>query len=679
MANDNILRLKVDSKEYDSKIERARQGLLHLEQELQKTGKNFADVDKDQLAFVQGLGQMETFTNDAKGKLRELTKATTDLTAMYRRLTDEEKNSPVGQAMAASIQTLVERAGEVKDAMADVQASIKNAASDTRAFDQVSQGISLMTSSFQTAIGAAKLLGIELDDNVEVIAKLQAAMAVTSGLQQAQNTLQKESALLQGVMAVQTKAATAAIALEGKSTKLATASQAAFNVVAKANPYVLLASAAAAVGAAYIAWARNSKKAEAAQKSLNSEIASTKTQISNIGKDVDFNVAIAEASGKSWKAIHELRLEAARTKLALADLNYDKVRAGGGTKEQIDEAAGLSQSAWDEVLKVLNEGTIHDIRTRNLSSGNGGRGGRSGSSGSISSVQQTEMEQNNTRIKALKEEYIKASDERRQAIEKEIAALNKRNEAIQRLYDMAEGKTFEAGTLGEIEVVATRSLPPLKQMEEALKNLNEQLENAESSEAYQNILADIKAVQAEMKSFKGENVTKGKTTADKLGKFNSDYSKVVGGVNSIVSGIQQMGVEIPKEIQNVLGVLQGISSIMTGFTAILTLIQVDTKATAAATIADAVYPFARGGVVHAARGFSGIVPGTQYSGDNVPALLDSGEVVLNRAQAGVIADALQGGGNGRGYTPSYVSGEQIWIALNNFTKRTGRGEIVTWK
>ena len=34
-----------------------------------------------------------------------------------------------------------------------------------------------------------------------------------------------------------------------------------------------------------------------------------------------------------------------------------------------------------------------------------------------------------------------------------------------------------------------------------------------------------------------------------------------------------------------------------------------------------------------------------------------------------------GSGNGL----ARVSGEQIWIALNAYTKRTGQGEIVTWK
>ena len=61
-------------------------------------------------------------------------------------------------------------------------------------------------------------------------------------------------------------------------------------------------------------------------------------------------------------------------------------------------------------------------------------------------------------------------------------------------------------------------------------------------------------------------------------------------------------------------------------------------------------------------------------------MLNAGEVVLNRAQQGAIASQLsENGGGGGGYVPSSISGEQIFIAMNRYTRRTGKGEIVTWK
>lgn len=92
--------------------------------------------------------------------------------------------------------------------------------------------------------------------------------------------------------------------------------------------------------------------------------------------------------------------------------------------------------------------------------------------------------------------------------------------------------------------------------------------------------------------------------------------------------------------------------------------------------------------VHSLTGYAegGIVKGNSYSGDNLITQgpngligLNAGEVVLNRAQAGNLAQQLQDTDGGRGsYKPSYVSGEQIWVALNRYTQRTGRGELVTW-
>ena len=263
---DSILRLKVDSQEYDQKIKRAAEGIQQYAQKCREVGGTLEKLDDGVLEFVQSLGQMDTVAKSSKQQLREMSNALTTLTQTYRELTDEEKAAPFGQELAKGIQQLTQRAGQAKDAMMDVERSIKNAASDTRTFDRLTQGMSAATATFQGLTGAAKMLGLEMGDNVEVIAKLQAAMAVTNSLTTVQTALQKESALMQGVLAVQAKAAAIATELETSATKGATVAQAAFNAVAKANPYVLLASAVAAVGTALFAFTNNAKKATDATK-----------------------------------------------------------------------------------------------------------------------------------------------------------------------------------------------------------------------------------------------------------------------------------------------------------------------------------------------------------------------------------------------------------------------------
>lgn len=76
----------------------------------------------------------------------------------------------------------------------------------------------------------------------------------------------------------------------------------------------------------------------------------------------------------------------------------------------------------------------------------------------------------------------------------------------------------------------------------------------------------------------------------------------------------------------------------------------------------------------------GIVKGNTYSGDQIYGgpFVNAGELVLNRAQQSTLASVLQGG-NGQGNSSShpYVSGEQIFLGLNNFLRRSGRGELIT--
>ena len=76
----------------------------------------------------------------------------------------------------------------------------------------------------------------------------------------------------------------------------------------------------------------------------------------------------------------------------------------------------------------------------------------------------------------------------------------------------------------------------------------------------------------------------------------------------------------------------------------------------------------------------GIVPGNSFTGDNLTANVNSGELILNRAQQNTLAAQLrQQNSNNKSYQPSYVSGEQIWVAMNRYLKRSGQVEVLTWK
>jgi hypothetical protein len=157
-------------------------------------------------------------------------------------------------------------------------------------------------------------------------------------------------------------------------------------------------------------------------------------------------------------------------------------------------------------------------------------------------------------------------------------------------------------------------------------------------------------------------------------KLSDTMSQMSSGISSMVSGIEGLGIELPKGIKDVLGGIQSVASILAGISALVTIITTISGVKATPIIG---WALANGGVAKAAGGYR--VPGRTFSGDMIPARLNAGELVLNQAQAGVIANALQDRdfSGGSGMMQPYVDGEKIFLGMNNTSKRMGRGEIVT--
>ena len=714
---DSILRLKVDSQEYDQKIKRAAEGIQQYAQKCRDAGGTLQYLDDGVLEFVQALGKMDTVATGTKQQLREMSNALTTLTQTYRGLTDEEKASPFGQELAKGIQQLTERAGQAQDAMMDVQQSIRNAASDTRLFDQMAQGMSVATAGFQGLTGAGKLLGIEMGNDVEVIAKLQAAMAVTNSLTTIQTALQKQSALMQGVLAAKQALSTVAQQAYAVATGEATAAQAAFNVVADANPYgLLLAGIGAVVGAI---------------TTFTAMMPETTSEADNMANAMD---RIADSLNRAQQAyedfansMKEQGFGGQEQYAALYNANVKRIRelkqAGMDAKDPEEKKKYLEEirklQAENEKLKKENNerrqrlmkllrGDFNDLDTdAKVDSAiaflkdqmkyqkTGGATYRAierriseletfWKSPSVKSngSDTTKTTKPTKTVKEEADDFVEINGLIAQT-EEHISNLQQRikeapdETTISTLKKQLVEAQDELKRLNNIGTeVNTAALPPLMQMESVLKQLNEDLKKAETPEAYQNLLADIKAINEEIDTFKGKsngNKNKKKSYED-LEKFNKDYSQIVGGVSSIASGIQQMGVEMPKELQSILGVLTGMSTIMSGIVAILTLI--DAKETVQAATAPLPF-FANGGVVHAASGF--MVPGNNFSGDLVPAYLNSGEMVLNRFQQQALAGTLESGGRANVQVTGHLEGETIVLAADRWGRRTGKGELAFWK
>ena len=124
MAAQSVLKLKVDSSEYNSKIQRATTGLMHLSKSLKEAGKSFSDADKDQVAYIRELGKMETASKSARGRVTELSKAFVELSAIEKQMTEQERNSAAGKALSQSLAELKVRAQESKRELLDLNAQL---------------------------------------------------------------------------------------------------------------------------------------------------------------------------------------------------------------------------------------------------------------------------------------------------------------------------------------------------------------------------------------------------------------------------------------------------------------------------------------------------------------------------------------------------------------------------
>ena len=289
--------LGINTSEYDSGLENSKKKTEQFKDSadqasdsvkgLGKQGRSTADILKD-LNKVEGDNRS---VSNYRQQLMKLTRQIQDLTINYRNMSSEMKNSPLGQETAAKIQELTIKAGQYKDAIVDAQNSIKVLASDTAAWDAMKQGIDVVSSSLQ-AMAASGVLGAKSTEKlVQVIAKVKAIEVGANAAIKIGNALQKQSALMMGISTLQAKALAAAKSLETKATIGATAAQKGFNIIAKANPYVLLATAVIAVGAALYTFAKKEREATEAEKKHKENLEKERKAYDDYVKDVSEKTA----------------------------------------------------------------------------------------------------------------------------------------------------------------------------------------------------------------------------------------------------------------------------------------------------------------------------------------------------------------------------------------------------
>lgn len=329
-----------------------KQQIGELRQEINEANHSLGD-------FQDNVGNYPDAVQPATEQLKELTKAIIEMKMAGKEGTEEYTE-------------MVKKAGELKDAIGDTNQEIKQMASDTSALDSVLQGAQATAGLFSTALGVMNLVGEKDSKTAKQLAeaqqKLQAAIAITTGLQSVQNALQKNSALMMGIQRIQTIAAAKAQDMYAAATGRATIAQRIFNAAAKANPYVLLAMAIITVVGAIAAFVGGSKEQDKQVKNTNNELNNhlqiikyMQEQYKGLGKIVEDNIQTkldeAKATGKSTEEIrkYEDQLYEAR----MANLKKQREELGlsmvqvTAYEEQYKDALGK--------IKILEENRIRAL------------------------------------------------------------------------------------------------------------------------------------------------------------------------------------------------------------------------------------------------------------------------------------------------------------------------------
>lgn len=709
---ENIVKLRVDSKEYEAKLDRARQGLLHLEQELQKTGQNFAHASKEQVQYVQQLGQMGTVSQTVRGKIGEMTKTFTELAVQYRNLSKEEKESPFGQALSSSLDQLRTRIQDSRQQLDDVTRSL----SDTKQEGGATSGImEQLAGKFTISLDAVKLFNVGLQATQAVLGVAKDAFfASEANVDEWGRIVDSSKSLYEGFLNSINNGDISGFL--GRIDQIVTAARAAYDELDRLGTMKTIQAPAisaqqtenermrmmiqtgryiapndgrraAMANGAVLSPDQIKRLEQRLQSGMNNVVKLVGNEVKQTSKAIDaiynrqakeIGMSVSEfrrgtssmaefdrriegaRNYRQWQQDHSYvdqstgRLVAPRTGNPYAQFKgWDVFRVDGQRYNDLvqlirqrDQQAGQSYSMQSQAYRTMNR--AEGITLRQIMGGTGGSGG---GKNVATTKQEIEAVTGSIDAQAKKVQELQkawraaATDSAREDYRKQI-------EEAQFALDIMMGKTsgIPAMNYGVGDLAGTKGSGVYQGGFELAKN--------DSKNPWK---LDDKAMKA-----LGDEIAR--VNEKREVSLTKEIGNIAGGVSNIMGGIESLGIDLPQGMKDVVNGIQGVISILTGISSIITAIQTISTAN--------LFKLAGGGVVRAASGF---VSGNNFSGDMIPALLNSGEVVLNRAQQGNLVSQLSESQRTRGPQLAQVSGEQIYIAMTNYLRRSGKGELVTWR
>ena len=652
-----ITRFKLETTQYNSKLRDAAKGLVEVTKQASLAGNEFGKYTQKNVEAARSFGQISTSATNSKDKVKELVSAFNDVAKAYNALTKEQQQSDFGKALAESMNTLKGRISEAKDEMNSTGGILSQLKDKFTVNIDALKLFNVGLNAAKGALSVAKDAFFASEQNIDNWGRtLETGQAIYEGFLTALNT-GDISGYLNRIGQITQAARDAYDELDKLSTQ-----KAIDNPRAQAQRVENERFRAMLRTGKYIA-PNDGRKASMAEGTVL-----TADQKARIAKQLEnglktSNSIIASEIKQTTKAINALYTEQA----SVLGMSEKEFRKGTASMEEFNKRL----EGYKMYSQFERQHTIYDDR----------------------SIVGHRDKAVNPYAEYAAWGVFKDDGQLFQRIQELItqrASIQSQNYAntAQAYRAINTGTRITGGGKGgsgktEEEIIAEINAKILSQWETAMLKgaigvdkykANESAGMSDAWKAYTD--SEHKSgggsFNSILSAFKALNKKEGITPTGEIAKkqertFEEQLQgtqTMIASLQGILGGIENLGIEIPKEITAVIGVLQTITGIIGAIQSMV-------------TVGTFLGLFQNGGVIHAASGYS--VPGNSFSGDNIPIMANAGEVVLTQAMAGNLASQLRGSGLQNMRLTATVTGEDIILSVNNTLKRKNRGELATWR
>ena len=684
MAN-SLLKLTVESSEYDAKLKKAAEGIRHLADVAHQSDGDLTGLEKSTLDYIKAVGEMETKSRSAAGQVRELESTYKELKVIYDQLNEVEKADEGGKALAASLEQIKQRAQEAK---AQLESASQSLSDNGQQAQQSSGLLDALASKFTLNIDALKLFDMGLSAvNMALDVAKDAFMSSEANVDEWGRVMDSSKSLYEGFLtALNTGDISGYLS---RIDSIVQAARTAYNELDRLGTMKTIQAPKMSAQQTenermrmMIQTGRYIAPVDGRKASMQNGQLLTPDQIKRIEQQLQ---------GGMQKVVTLVGNEVAQTGRAIdAVYNRQAQELGMSLKEFRKGTSSMAEfdkrmAGYDQYQKWREQHTTIDLQSGRETVARGNPFEQFAKWGTF----RVDGQRYNDLVKLIQQRDQQAGQA--YSMQSQAYRTMNRAEGVTLRQIMGGGSVGGGGMSGkggsskdfDISSIAfdanKAGLAAAMSEEEPSEIWKAITEGAKESK---NSVEELTAALEALNEAEGVTVKDTKKDSKELGKNWKDAGSAILAVGSAMSQIEDPAAKVIGTIA------QAVATVALTFASSLkgTVTPWDWIAAAAAGTATMISTIS---AIHSATGYAsgGVIKGNSYSGDNIMGMVDgggivglnAGEIVLNKAQTANVANELTNNQPRAMRVNGRISGHDIVLAADRSLAQEGKGHIVTWK